>query len=82
MNAPRSGEQWSTSAGEIVRYERTESAALSTGDMATYEIWCAPSVEAAKEYLNTRTVVEGLYYLVVESPQGRWGKDRMGVYKE
>lgn len=52
------------------------------GGTNTYEEWRAPSASAAKEYLNTRTITESQYYLVVETPEGNWGKDVKGVYRE
>jgi hypothetical protein len=52
------------------------------GYMDTYEEWTASSEAAAKAYLNTRQVTEAQYYVVVETPEGCWGKDRGGVYKE
>ncbi|MGO9119679.1 MAG: hypothetical protein ACLQPD_18965 [Desulfomonilaceae bacterium] len=46
------------------------------------EVWRAASAQAAKEYLNTRVITQRLYYLVVETPEGNWGKDVDGAYKE
>ena len=48
----------------------------------TYEIHKAPSKSVALEYLKKKTVTKGLYYVVVETPEGNWGKDKDGIYKE
>lgn len=48
----------------------------------TYEIFSGPNAETAKEFLKTKTVTESLYYIVVETPEGNYGKDKGGIYKE
>ena len=48
----------------------------------TYEVYSAPSKDAALEFLKTKPVTKGLYYIVVETPEGNWGKDLNGTYKE
>lgn len=48
----------------------------------TYEVYKADSKEAALAYLQDRTVDKKLYYVVVETPEGSWGRDIQGVYKE
>ena len=73
---------WSATNGEAVRFKSKYAKAAPSGGTNTYEEWTAPSARAAKEYLNTRTISERKYYLVVETPDGNWGKDVSGVYKE
>src|SRR5436190_10947139 len=55
---------------------------MDGGTMSTYEEFTGPNEQAAKAFLNTRDVTQSLYYLVVETPEGCWGKDRAGIYKE
>lgn len=73
---------WKTAGGiAVVRkeiYKRTG----ASGAKTTYEVWTAPTAESAKQFLNTRDVKRNFYYLVVETPEGNWGKDCMGVYRE
>eukprot|EP01084_Bolivina_argentea_P050788 93400_1 len=48
----------------------------------TYEIWSAASKQDAFNYLKSRKVTERLYYVVVETPDGNFGKDIHGYYEE
>jgi hypothetical protein len=48
----------------------------------TYEIYKAPSKSVALEYLKTKPVTKPLYYVIVETPEGNWGKDIDGIYQE
>ena len=48
----------------------------------TYEIYSGPDAETAKEFLKTKPVAESLYYVVVETPEGNYGRDKDGIYKE
>ncbi len=46
----------------------------------TYEIFEAPDRATAIKFLEGRTVSEPLYYLLVDTPQGSFGKDNGGIY--
>lgn len=46
----------------------------------TYEIFEAPDKATAIKFLEGKTVVEPLYYLLVDTPQGSFGKDNGGIY--
>jgi hypothetical protein len=50
--------------------------------VVTYEVFKARTAQEAREFLNGKTVAERLYYIVVETPEGNWGKDIEGLYKE
>jgi len=65
-----------------VKFKKKWSRQNEFGLTDTFEEFSGPSEEAAKAYLNTRQITESLYYLVVETPEGCWGKDRAGIYKE
>lgn len=65
------------SADGAVEFVRKE----TSGDN-TYETLRAPDAETAREYLQTREVTEDRYYVVVETPEGNWGVDRLGLYLE
>ncbi len=53
-----------------------------TSGANTYETYRAPDAETAREYLASREVLEDLYYIVVETPEGNWGIDKLGLYLE
>lgn len=52
------------------------------GTLDTYEEYTAPTAAAAQAYLNTRHISEAQFYVIVETPEGCWGKDRAGIYQE
>jgi hypothetical protein len=72
----------STSAAADVQFKRKWEKQNNLGLTDTYEEWTAPSSSAAKAYLNTRTITQRQYYVVVETPEGNWGKDVAGIYQE
>lgn len=49
---------------------------------AIYEIYQAPDAESAKNYLSTKKITEDKYYILVETPEGAWGLDKLGIYLE
>ena len=65
-----------------VKFKKKWSQQNRLGLTDTYEEFSAPSEDAAKAYLNTRQITQAQYYVVVETPEGCWGKDRAGIYKE
>lgn len=48
----------------------------------TYEDYECDDVEAAKDFLMTRSVDKEQYYVTVKTPMGTWGLDIKGLYKE
>jgi hypothetical protein len=46
----------------------------------TYEIYNAPNREQALAFLKSRSVSKPMYYLEVETPQGKFGRDLNGIY--
>jgi hypothetical protein len=59
------------------KYVRTD-----TNGVNTYEVYKAASKESALEFLKEKTVKKQLYYVIVETPEGNWGKDIDGIYQE
>lgn len=51
-------------------------------DSFTYVIYKATSKASAIEFLKTKPVTKSLYYIVVETPEGNWARDKDGIYKE
>ncbi len=71
--------------GDGVKFVRRYTQAKSTPyGMATfkYEIYRAKTAQEAREFLESKKVAERLSYIVVETPEGNWGKDIEGMYKE
>ena len=48
----------------------------------TYEIYEAENAEKAKSFLSKKKVLEPNYYIVIETPEGNWGLDKMGIFLE
>jgi hypothetical protein len=46
----------------------------------TYEVFEAPNRDTAIRFLENKVVNEPLYYLLVDTPQGSFGKDNGGIY--
>lgn len=48
----------------------------------TYEYYRAESVKEAKYFLEQTEVFKPFYYVMVETPQGKWGRDKDGLFLE
>ena len=48
----------------------------------TYEVHQAPNAATAHHFLKDKTITEKDYYIIVETPEGNYGKDRDGTFKE
>ena len=48
----------------------------------TYEVYKAPNAATAQDFLRGKTVTQQQYYVVVETPEGNYGRDVNGIYKE
>ncbi len=64
----------------FVREDRVPSK-LGTGT-AIYRIYQGPNAESARAFLEKNPVTEELFYIVVETPEGNFGRDIQGMYKE
>lgn len=69
-------------SGDGVQYKETESKQGPMGVRQTYEVYKADSKTAALSFLEQKKVSQEYYYLIVETPEGNWGKDRMGMFEE
>lgn len=65
-----------------VTFVNKTSKQLAPGAVATYETYKAANANAAKKFLAAKMVSKPLYYIVVDTPEGSWGKDKDGIYKE
>jgi len=57
-----------------------EETRLIEGASATYRYYKAPSKAAALDFLNKQNIIEQMFYVAVEAPDGRWVKDWMGIF--
>jgi hypothetical protein len=60
--------------------EETRQAAPPFRDLATYRYYKAGNTETALEFLNKQKVDQNLFYICVETQEGRWVKDCTGIY--
>lgn len=68
-----------------VKYVRTDRETKNMGAVSahfTYEIYRGPDATTAKEFLSRKSVTKQNYYIIVETPEGNYGRDIGGIYKE
>jgi len=76
-SAPDSG-QAKADEVEFIRQDVVGSGA----NAATYRTYRGPNAESAREFLKKNPVTQQFLYLVVETPEGNYGRDVKGIYKE
>ena len=47
----------------------------------TYMNYKAENAETAKAFLETQEVKEEQFFILVETPEGKWGRKKDGIYK-
>ena len=75
---PKSGNAAAATVSFLREEKRPPVAGVSA--LATYRYYKAPSAAAALDFLNGQQVSQQLFYLCVESPDGRWVKDCTGLF--
>ena len=65
------------SSAETCKYVQTE-----RNGKNTYEVYRGASKTDALTFLQSKTVTQRLYYIIVETPQGNFGKDIDGIFEE
>jgi len=76
--APSSRQQGGAREVKFVREDRRE----QMGHTLIYRIHNGPDAASAKAFLEENPVTRPLYYLVVETPEGNYCRDKDGMYKE
>ncbi len=66
----------------VKRYAAAKRAPSGKTLIYRYEIYQAPTAQAARSFLDSRTVTANYTYLTVLTPEGNWGKDVYSLYKE
>ncbi|MBP3210782.1 MAG: DUF805 domain-containing protein [Oscillospiraceae bacterium] len=79
--APSAAVKAQTTQGDAKKVRHKETVRGNDG-ISTYEVYTAPDKASAMAYLKTRTVSQRLYYIVVETPEGNFGRDINGFYQE
>jgi hypothetical protein len=70
---------------EKVKFIRKENQQKIVGGVPfimTYEIYRGPDAATAQSFLSTKKVTQPRYYIIVETPQGNYGRDIDGIYRE
>jgi len=52
------------------------------GQSMIYRIYKAPDAASAKAFLAQNPVTKSFFYIIVETPEGNYGRDIEGIYKE
>ena len=63
----------------LVRYAKT---IKGNDGISTYEIYSGPDKASAFAFLNEKNVSRRYYYIIVDTPEGSFGKDCIGFYQE
>ena len=66
----------------VVFVQETKENYAHIDGIGTYRVYRANSAKAARDFLTKNPVNEKLLYLVVETPDGNFCRDIMGIYKE
>lgn len=80
-DAPAAGARVSAQKGDASKVKYKEKTKGNDGT-SVYEVYTAPNKASALAFLQTKTVSKKMYFIVVETPEGNWGKDIMGIYQE
>ena len=64
----------------VFDYEESKPSAM--GSTATYRIYKGPDAASAKAFLEVNPVNKPMFYIIVETPEGNYGRDIEGMYKE
>lgn len=75
------GVEWDLKPGAISFKERVVKPG-AFGSTCVYEVYLGPSKMDALKFLEGKAATEDNHFIVVETPEGNWAKDRMGIYEE
>lgn len=66
---------------DSVKFVKEQHVQDQYGD-TVYRVYEAPDADTAKEFLSRNPVDRPLFFIVVETPDGSYGRDINGIYKE
>jgi hypothetical protein len=67
---------------EALKIEHVENREGEGDDFSQYYVYRAPDKQSALEFLKRANVSEAGVHVVVQTPDGTWGKDENGIYEE
>lgn len=79
--APSADVKAQTKAGDASKVRYAETVKGNDG-ISVYEVYKGPDKASAMEFLKTKPVMKRLYYVVVDTPEGSFGRDINGFYQE
>jgi hypothetical protein len=82
VSKPAASAEPARKSEDLARYKGTEKKPSGDGSIFVYEVYEARNKQDALAFLETKNVTQELHYVIVETPEGNWGKDKMGVFKE
>lgn len=80
-DAPVATVKAQTKAGDASKVRFAETVRGNDG-VSTYEVYKGPDKASAMAFLKTKPVNKRLYYVVVDTPEGSFGRDIQGFYQE
>lgn len=80
--SPKANVRPASRAKSKVQFVRKYTQPNRLGTLCTYEIYRASDKQEAQDFLKSKPVPAPLHYLVVETPEGNWGRDKDGIYRE
>jgi hypothetical protein len=69
-------------AKPMVTFKETSHSQNHLGQTNTYEVYTSPSKADALAFLESKSITQPLFAIVVETPEGNWSKDKGGFYQE
>ena len=79
--APSAAVKAQIKAGDASKVRYAETVKGNDG-VSVYEVYKGPDKASAMEFLKTKPVMKRLYYVVVDTPEGSFGRDINGFYQE
>lgn len=80
-DAPSANVKVPIKAGDASKVRYAETVRGNDGT-STYEVYKGPDKASAVAFLKTKPVAKQLYYVVVDTPEGSFGRDINGFYQE
>lgn len=80
-DAPDASVKAPAKAGNASKLRHKETVKGNDG-VSVYEVYTGPDKASASAFLKTKPVTRKFYYIVVETPEGNFGRDINGFYQE
>ncbi|MBR0406196.1 MAG: hypothetical protein IJI68_13500 [Eggerthellaceae bacterium] len=80
-DAPETTSRAQSASGDASKVKYKETTQSDDGK-SVYEVYTGPDQASAMAFLKDKPVSKKLYFIVVETPEGNFGRDIMGIYQE